>query len=115
MHQRPTRITLAGVFAAIAITRAEHLLVDDHIDAILPMPALAYSILNHRHIDSLQRLGTQTRAGIQCAPASSPAKLAKEILVLLGQTNGSCRGRERNINQSVMTAPINPQAYLCVA
>lgn len=96
MHQRSTRVALAGVLATIAIARAEHLLVDDHIDAVLPVPALAYSILNHRHIDGLQRLGTQTRAGIQCAPASSPAELAKEILVLLGQANGSWRaGDER--------------------
>lgn len=60
VHQRTTGVTLARILAPIAVARTEHLLVDDHVDAVLPVPALADAILDHRHIDGLQRLGTQT-------------------------------------------------------
>lgn len=90
MHQRTTGVALAGILAAIAIAGTKHLLVDDHIDAILSMPTLADAILNHGHVDSLQRLGAQPRARIQRAPAGCPAELAQKVLILLRQANGSC-------------------------
>lgn len=90
MHQRSAGIALAGVLAAIAIAGAQHLLVDDDIDAILSVPALANAILNHGHINSLQSLGAQARARIQSAPAGGPAVLAQKVLVLLRQANGRC-------------------------
>lgn len=90
MHQRAAGIALAGILAAIAIAGAQHLLVDDDIDAILSMPALADAILNHGHIDSLQSFGAQAGAWIQGAPAGGPAILAQKVLVLLRQTNWRC-------------------------
>lgn len=89
MHQRSSRVALARVLATVAIARAEHLLVDDHVDAVLPVPALADSVLDHGHIHGLQRLGTQPGARVQSSPAGCPAKFAQEVLVLLGQANRS--------------------------
>jgi len=89
VHQGSSGVALAGVLAPVAVSRTEHLLVDDHVDPVLPMPALADPVFDHGHIHRLERLGTQPRARIEGSPAGGPTELAQEVLVLLRQANGS--------------------------
>lgn len=88
VHQRSAGITLTGVLAPVSVSSAEHLLVDDHIDAVLSVPAFADPVLDHWHIHRLERLGPETGARIQSPPAGGPAEFSQKIFVLLWQANG---------------------------
>ena len=54
-HQRSSTVPLAGVLAAVVIPSAHHLVVDDDIDALVPMPLLALSVVYHRDVHHLQQ------------------------------------------------------------
>ena len=54
-HQRPSRVALAGVFATPVIAGTHHLVVDDHIDALVAMPTFTLTIGNHRNVNHLKQ------------------------------------------------------------
>jgi len=59
-HQRTSAITLTRILTAATVTSAHHLVINDDVDAIGPMPSLAEAIIDHGHVYSLQRLGPQS-------------------------------------------------------
>jgi len=61
-HDDESARYLTRVLAAAAITGAHHLVVDDDVDAVGPMPPFAHAIIDHGHVHRLQRLGPQSGA-----------------------------------------------------
>ena len=53
-HEGPARVSLAGVLAAVVVPGADHLVVDDHVDALPPVPPLALPVLDHGHVHHLK-------------------------------------------------------------
>lgn len=53
-HQRSTRVALARVFAASVVAGADHLVVDDHVDALVSVPVFTLSVVNQRHVHGLK-------------------------------------------------------------
>lgn len=51
---------LTRILTAATVTGAHHLVINDDVDAIGPMPSLADAIIDHGHVYSLQRLGSQS-------------------------------------------------------
>ena len=56
-HQRPPRVPLAGVPAALPVPGAHHLLVDADSDAGRGVPLLAHRAAHRHHLRRLQHLG----------------------------------------------------------
>ena len=56
-HQRPPRVPLAGVPAALPVPGAHHLLVDADSDAGGGVPLLAHRAAHRHHLRRLQHLG----------------------------------------------------------
>ena len=54
-HERASRVALAGVLAAVVVPGADHLVVDDHVDALPTVPPLALAVLYHRHVHHLKK------------------------------------------------------------
>ena len=44
---------MGGDLAAVEVSGADHLVVDDHIDPLLPVPLLALAVVYHRHVHHL--------------------------------------------------------------
>ena len=53
-HEGSARVSLAGVLAAVVVAGADHLVVDDHVDALPAVPPLALAVLDHRHVHNLK-------------------------------------------------------------
>ena len=53
-HEGSPWVALAGVLATPIVASADHLVVDDDIDAFVAMPPLAFSVVNHWHIYHLE-------------------------------------------------------------
>lgn len=52
---------LTRILTTATVTGAHHLVIDDDVDAIGPMPSFTEAIIDHGHVYSLQRLGSQSR------------------------------------------------------
>ena len=98
-HQGPPAVALAAVLASPVVTGTDHLVVDDDVDPLLPVPLLALPVVDHGDVHHLQRLGPEPAARLQGAPASGPAVVAHQVHVLRGQTDR--RDVRRVVNTSV--------------
>ena len=92
-HQRPAAVALAAVLAAAVVAGADHLVVDDDVDALVSVPLLALPVVDHGHVHHLQRLGPEPGAGLEGAPARGPAVVPHQVHVLGRQTDGGDVGR----------------------
>ena len=54
-HERSARVSLTGVLAAVVVPGADHLVVDDHVDALPFVPPLALAVVDHRHVHNLKK------------------------------------------------------------
>lgn len=52
---------LTRILTAAAVTGAHHLVINDDVDAIGPMPPLTEAIIDHGNVYRLQRLRSQSR------------------------------------------------------
>ena len=86
-HQRSPAVALAAVLAAPVVAGTNHLVVDDDVDPLLPVPLLALPVVDHGDVHYLQRLGPEPAAGLQSAPARGPAVVAHQVHVLRGKTD----------------------------
>ena len=100
-HQRPPTVPLAAVLASRVVTGADHLVVDDDVDPLLPVPLLTLPVVDHGDIHHLQRLGPQSAAWLQRAPARRPAIVTHQMHVLRGQADWRDVGRV--VNPSVQS------------
>lgn len=64
-HDDETVCYLTRVLAAAAVPGAHHLVINDDVDAVGPMPPFADAIIDHGHVHGLQRLGPQPGAWIK--------------------------------------------------
>ena len=46
-------ISIMNDLAAVEVSGTDHLVVDDHIDPLLPVPLLALAVVYHRHVHHL--------------------------------------------------------------
>lgn len=92
-HQRPPRVSLAAVSAPVFVSGTQHLVVDDHADALRPMPTFAHPVVDYRHLNGLQRLGSKAGAGAECPPACCDTHLPQEALAARGQAYGGDMGK----------------------
>ena len=53
-HEGAARVALARVLAPVVVAGAHHLVVNDHINALVSVPTLALAVVNHRNIHSLK-------------------------------------------------------------
>ena len=86
-HERAPAVPLAAVLAAPIVAGAHHLVVDDHVDPLLPVPLLALPVVDHGHVHHLECLGPESAAGLEGAPARRPAVMAHQVHVLRRQTD----------------------------
>ena len=94
-HQRAPTVTLARVLTAIRIPGAQHLRVQDHVDAALLVQALALLVLDQWHINHLQHLGpllllwhkegqgSQLLVGYDGAPTGRVCNRTSLVMVLI--------------------------------
>ena len=71
-HQRTSAVSLTRVLATAVVTSAHHLVVDDHVNPLLPVPLLALPVVDHGHVHHLQGLGSQPAARFQSSPTCRP-------------------------------------------
>ena len=53
-HQGTPRVPLTAVFAPAVVAGAHHLVVDDHVDALVAMPTFTLTIVNHGNVNHLK-------------------------------------------------------------
>ena len=77
-----SRVALTGVFAAPVVTGADHFVVDDHVNTLIPVPTFAFAIFNHWNVHNLQNDETNdASAGQLHTQFSGAAKLFPRSLV----------------------------------
>ena len=54
-HEWSAGIALAGVLSSLVVAGAHHLVVDDHPDALVPVPVLALAVVNGRDVNNLEQ------------------------------------------------------------
>lgn len=87
--------------STVEVTCAHHLVIDDDIYALLPVPLFALSVVDHWHIDDLESLWTETGTGLQGTPSTGPPVVAHQMHVLWWEADG------RNV-RSVLHVPVQP-------
>ena len=53
-HERAPAVPLAAVLAPPIVAGAHHLVVDDHVDALVAMPTFTLTIVNHGNVNHLK-------------------------------------------------------------